>query len=322
MIPTWNRRDLLAQVLADLAAQRPEPPAVIVVDNGSTDGASETARCAGAQVIRFEENRGFAAAVNAGIRAAGTEWVAILNNDVRLDSGWLAALLHSAQREQAAFACGRILQQHDPRRIDATFDAVCRGGLALRCGSGRVDGPYWRQPRRIAIAPMTAALFRRDLFDRAGGLDESFGSYLEDVDFGLRVAAAGFEGWYEPEAVAWHLGSATFGAWKGDTVRLLARNQILLAHKHFAYHWRCRVMAAQMLWGWSAWRRGLVSAWQAGRKEGRALVAEQPPAVSVDGMRRTIERSERLLREVQEETGWDWLWRIWFTFSGIAKEER
>ena len=84
LIPTWNRRDLLAQCLERL---RGEDAEVLVVDNGSTDGSADFARQQGVQVLQLPENRGFAAAVNAALLQVETPWVAILNNDVKPDAG-------------------------------------------------------------------------------------------------------------------------------------------------------------------------------------------------------------------------------------------
>ena len=212
VIPTWNRRDLLVTLLKSLNAQTRPFEEIIVVDNGSTDDSADLAERAGSKVLRLGQNLGFAAAVNRGIDATDADWVAILNNDVTLEPDWLANLLEAAALEDTWFATGKILRAGNPSLVDGTFDEVSRGACASRCGSGKPDGPVWNQPRRIRLAPMTAAIFKRQLFRDLGGLDESFGSYMEDVDFGLRCALAGREGLYVPSAVAYHRGSATLGS--------------------------------------------------------------------------------------------------------------
>jgi len=188
VVPHWNRRDLLQTLLANLHQQTRKFDQIIVADNGSTDDSAEVAERAGATVIRIGRNLGFAAAVNRGIASARADWIAILNNDVTLAPDWLATLLTAGEQEEAWFATGKTLMAADPTRMDGAFDAISRGGCAWRCGSGRPDGPVWNQLRRIRMAPMTAALFRRSLFKEIGGLDERFESYLEDVDFGIRCA--------------------------------------------------------------------------------------------------------------------------------------
>src|SRR5712691_8143348 len=92
VIPHWNRRDLLRALLDNLRRQTRGFDEIIVADNGSSDDSAEVALRAGARLVRLGANLGFAAAVNRGVAATDAEWVAILNNDVTLEAGWLAAL--------------------------------------------------------------------------------------------------------------------------------------------------------------------------------------------------------------------------------------
>src|SRR5258708_11092834 len=117
---------------------------------------------------------------------------------------------------------------------------MSRGGCAWRCGNGRLDSPLWNHPREIRFAPFKAAIFRGDLFQRVGLLDEEFGSYLEDIDFGIRCSVAGFTGIYAPQTVAYHTGSATLGRWHRDTVQKILRHPFLLVAKHYPPEWILR----------------------------------------------------------------------------------
>ncbi len=152
-------------------------------------------------------------------------------------------------------------------------------------GHGSIDGPAFREGRPIWSAPMTAALFRAELFDKAGLLDERFESYLEDVDFGLRCARAGCAGRYVPEAVAWHQGSATLGRWHPETVRRIARNQVFLVAKHYSgkmllrYAWP--IIVAQGLWGMVALTHGRGWSWLRGKWEGFGRWRELRPRAHV-----------------------------------------
>ena len=316
VVPHWNRRDLLAALLENLKRQKRPFDEIIVADNGSTDDSAALAGSAGARVLRLGRNLGFAAAVNRGIAAANCDWVAILNNDVTLDPEWLEILLEAASKEQVWFATGKVLSAADPGRIDATFDEVSRGACSWRCGAGRPDAPVWNQRCRIRMAPMTAALFRRTLFDELGLLDESFESYLEDAEFGLRCAAAGREGLYVPESKACHLGSATAGRWNKDTVRRLARNQILLARKHFRGQSVWPIVAGQLLWGLVAFRHGRLVSYLRGKIQGlRAAPAVRAQPQSAEKLRTVLEASEQHLLELQQQTGFDPYWRAYFWLS-------
>ncbi len=322
VIPTWNRRDLLLNLFESLGAQTRRFDEIIVVDNGSSDDSAELAERAGAKVLRLGRNVGFAAAVNLGIEeAADADWVAIVNNDVIFEPDWLEKLLAAAALENAWFASGKILQAGDPGRVDGAFDEISRGACASRCGSGKPDGPPWNQPRRIRFAPMTAAIFRRQLFRDVGSLDETLGSYMEDVDFGLRCAIAGREGSYVPSAVAYHRGSATLGAWSKDTVWRIARNQVLLAAKHFRGQPRWPIVAGQLLWGLVALRHGRGAAFLRGKlagfRDARRMERVSTNESTSKDLARVLEASEANILALALETGFDSYWRAYFWLSRL-----
>jgi GT2 family glycosyltransferase len=329
VVPVWNRRDLLARLLSSLRAQTSSIAQLLIVDDASEDGCAEFAERAGARVIRMSAHGGFAKAVNQGIRECRTPLVAIVNNDVELAPDWLERLAATLAPE-VWFATGRILQTAARGHIDATFDAVCRGGTPCRIGFGRPDGPAFSQTRAIWSAPMTAALFRLELFATVGLLDERLESYLEDVDFGLRCGIAGCAGRYVPEAVAWHLGSATLGRWHPETVHRTARNQLVLMAKHYSmkmlwrYAWPACV--AQGLWGLASLRHGCGWSWLAGKMEAlrrfrefRPEPAPSDPAAHLHLMK-ILRENERDIRRIQGESGWDAYWALYFLLTaGGAK---
>ncbi len=318
VIPNWNGSARLSTLLNQLREQTHAVDQVIIVDNGSTDDSAAVAKQAGASVIQLRANTGFSHAVNCGIQAATAGWIAVMNNDVSPEPDWLANLLRAAEAGNAWFASGKLLDASKRDHIDGAFDAICRGACAWRCGHGRPDSPLWNQSRTIGFAPFTAAIFRSELFHRVGLLDEAFESYLEDIDFGIRCAAADLAGVYVPDAVAYHQGSATLGRWHPDTVRKIARNQLLLVAKHYPRRWILRygwpVFVAQTLWGFSALRHGAALAYLAGKLEGlrrfrktRGNSTVQLPAI--------VERSETEIRELQRLTGFDLYWKLYFALT-------
>lgn len=322
VIPNWNGAPMLAAMLETLRCQTYPTGRVIVVDNGSTDHSTAVAMTAGAQVIPLGANLGFAAAVNRGIQEAtqeaSTEYVAIMNNDVTLPPDWLARLMARLEDGQAWFATGKLLNAYQHDRLDGAYDAMCRGGCALRCGHGRLDSEQWNRPKSIHLAPLTAAVFRASIFKTVGLLDERFESFLEDIDFGLRCAEAGFSGLYAPEAVAYHRGSATLGRWHPATVRKIARNQVLLIAKHYPPNWVLRygwsIFIAQTLWGLVALRHGTLLAYLAGKLDGvrqfRAARGKRCAAFPA-----IIEESEKEIRDIQQSTGFDLYWRLYFALT-------
>jgi len=322
VVPNWNRRDLLERLLRNLAGQTRPAEKVVVVDNGSTDGSAEAAAAGGAQVLQIGRNAGFSRAVNCGIRECRTPWLAVVNNDVEPATDWLDRLLEEAREKDAWFAVGKLLDAAHRDRIDGAYDTICRGACAWRAGHGRTDGPEWSEPRSIRFASFTATLFRTALFERVGLLDERFESYLEDVDFGLRCAREGCQGIYVPRAAGYHAGSATLGAWHPETVRRIARNQLWLVAKHFPDNWLLRygwpVVVAQTLWGLVAARHGAGLAFCRGKLEAlrrfKAVRAAAGGRGSGDIVR-ILEQGERELLAIQERTGFDLYWRLYFALT-------
>ncbi|HET8549492.1 MAG TPA: glycosyltransferase family 2 protein [Bryobacteraceae bacterium] len=318
IIPNWNARALLEPLLASIASQTRRFDDVLMVDNGSTDGSPEAAERGGARVLRLDRNYGFAYAVNRGIEVASTRLVALINNDVELHRAWLETLVEAMTSTAAWFASGKVLCAAQPGLIDGAFDLLATSGCAWRAGSGRPDAPVWNEGRKLGLAPMTAALFHRELFDRVGNLDENFGSYLEDVDFGLRCGSKGYSGIYVPAAVAYHRGSATLGRWSPRKVRQIARNQVLLVAKHYAPRLRREcgwaIALGQCLWGLVALRHGHPGAWLAGKLEGLRDCRRYEEAP--DGaVRNLIRESERELLDLQRRCGFDLYWRVYFALK-------
>jgi GT2 family glycosyltransferase len=326
IVPVWNGRELLERLLESLRAQTSPISEVLVLDNGSEDGSADAAERRGARAIRLGSNTGFSRAVNRGIQESRGAWIAIVNNDVELAPDWLERLLDAANRSDAWFATGKILRAAQPNLIDGTCDALGRAACALRIGHGCPDGPEFSTPRAVRLVSATAAVYRAELFRKAGLFDESFESYLEDVDFGLRCAYLGYAGQYVPEALAYHVGSATLGRWHPDSVRRMARNQVLLVAKHYPrrlllrYSWS--ILVGQGLWGLVAVRHGAGAAWLQGKMAGLRMFCAARRAGSADPRRLAsiLEEGEREIRAVQRRTGFDPYWRWYFLLTtGEAK---
>ncbi len=318
VVPVWNGRDYLARLLASLNAQTEPAGELLVVDNGSTDGAPELAREHGARVIAMGHNAGFAPAVNRGIRESRSEWIAVLNSDVELAPDYFATLCAAG----APFATGKILSATSPERIDATFDAVSRAGCAARLGHGCLDGPLFSAGRSIWSTPWTAVVFRADVFRRVGFLNETFESYLEDVEFGIRCALGGVSGLYVPQAVAWHHGSASLGRWHPETVRRIARNQCYLVAMHYPLRCAWAILVGQALWGLVAARHGAAGAWLRGKLQGirhvphfrRQRAVRNSPALD-----NWLRENEQLIGDIERATGWHWYWKMYFLLTRGTK---
>ncbi len=314
VIPNWNGAGRLTRAIQSAQSQTIAPKEILVVDNGSTDGSYQLASDAGALVLRFEHNTGFSRAVNAGVGECSTHWVAIVNNDVVLEPTWLENLLAGCGPD-IAYSSGKILNAQDHTLIDGTYDLLSWSGCAWRAGHG-ASASRFNEPRNVNFVPLTAALVQRDIFLRMGGLDVRFESYLEDIDFCLTCAAAGLQGRYIPEAVAYHEGSATLGVWSPRMVELLARNQIYLISKHFPRRLTRPVLAGQLLWGLLACKRGAGLAWLKGKWKGlTSLRGIRPPRFDAARLAAILQDSEDEIRKLQADQG-DTFWEQYFRWRG------
>jgi GT2 family glycosyltransferase len=239
VIPNWNGLHFLPACLNSLERQETTVPwQITVVDNGSEDGSVAYLRREYPQVqlVCLPENKGFSAAVNAGICSSTAPWVFLLNNDTELASDCLHQLLTAcaAQPEYDVFS-PKMLSFHQPEVLDGAGDGYLRGGAGYRLGTLEQDSSRYNQAGPVFGACAGAALYRRQLFDHIGLFDADFFAYVEDVDMNLRLNRAGYKAWYVPGATVYHIGSATSGSkFNPFTLRLSTRNSFYLLIKHYS----------------------------------------------------------------------------------------
>lgn len=236
IVPNWNTRRFLGPCLESLRRQAFGDFEVVVVDSASTDGSVEFVEKHFPEVrtVALGENRGFSGAVNAGIRAADSELVVLLNNDTEQDPGWLGALVRAADANpQAGLFASKLVDFEDRRLLDGAGDALRRSGLPYRLGHGEVDRGQFDNQEYVFGACAAAALYRRRLFGEVGFFDEDFFAYCEDGDLSFRAQLAGHRCLYVPDAVVYHVGGASTGGKRSPTAtRLGTRNGLLLLAKN------------------------------------------------------------------------------------------
>lgn len=224
VVPTYQGLHHLERFLPSLREQTLAHE-VIVVDNASTDGTGDflRERWPRVRVIPFEANRGFGKAANAGVQAARSEIVVLLNNDIVCTPPFLERLVAALDPGHGVVMAAPVLVRlGDEDRIDTAGIVVDR----TLHGFNHLYGEPVEVLKNGVSDPLApcggAAAFERSAFLDVGGFDPEFFAYLEDVDLGIRCAARGWKCRLAPTAVAIHAHSGTLGEGSPAKNRLTA----------------------------------------------------------------------------------------------------
>jgi GT2 family glycosyltransferase len=219
IIVNWHSEAMLAAALSAMNKQTLVPERVLIVDNGSAARLPvEQYKLGPISVLRMAKNEGFAKANNRAIfGGVESDWVALLNPDAVPETTWLERLMDAARHNPDVSAFGsRQIMGTDHALMDGLGDVYHVSGAAWRDGHGETDGRHGTGPTEIFAACAAAALYKRDAFIEAGGFDEDFFCYFEDVDLGFRLRLLGYRTMLVPDALVYHIGGATSGGQQSD----------------------------------------------------------------------------------------------------------
>ncbi len=210
-ILNYNGKHLLGDCLTSViraVEARGNIDEIIVIDNASTDGSVEFLRdnYPGVRIIEKGEND-FLFSVNEEVVRSGRDYFIFLNNDLRVDIGFITPLL----------------DYFDDSRVFAVTSKIYDWeGKNLQTGKRFVSFKKFtynswydlniQYPCYTLFASGGAAAYDRKKFVEMGGYDELFNpGYLEDIDISYRAWKAGYKVIYCPESVVYHKGRETFG---------------------------------------------------------------------------------------------------------------
>lgn len=250
VIVAYNSADVLPRCLEALAAQTVAPACVLLVDNASTDGGCDAlAETETFRILRPGANLGFAGGNNLAANLAKSTWLALLNPDAFPAPDWLERLLEAAARRPDAASFGSTQwMDDDPSRLDGAGDSFHAAGIAYRRLNGRHGPP---PPEGEVFSPCAAAaLYRRDLFLEAGGFDEDFFCYCEDVDLGFRLRLMGWSAVQATGAQVRHVGSSTSGRYSEFAIFHGVRNRAWTYVKNMPGPWLWLLLPYVLL-GWT-----------------------------------------------------------------------
>lgn len=260
--------------LRHLEAQRPPLEHVIVVDSGSTDGSPDAIRkrFSTARVVELAGNLGPSIARNRGLREARTSHVLLVDDDVYLAPDAACLLMARLNAAAAVVAVPRLLLYPETDLIQLD------GGDVYFVGTMVLRNARQQAATRLEACPTGAFSTSCVLADRAalldaGGLDETFFIYLEDMELGLRLRSFGHRLVLEPAAMAWHdrgagtpdLSYRDRGAYPRRRAFLTMRNRLQVIFLHYRLRTILLLAPALALYELAtivfAVRRGWLGAW-------------------------------------------------------------
>ena len=213
VIVNYNGGDYLRGCLASLATQTFQNFETIIVDNASSDNSLDriVEKPLRLAILKQTKNLGFAGGNNVGAKAGKGKWLALLNPDAEAAPDWLEAMMRALeQRPTHRMLASLQISLHDAAKLDGAGDCYLAYGYAWRGGFGHPASSA--PPAGECFAPCgAAALYPREVFLEAGGFDERYFCYHEDVDLAFRLRLQGERCQFVPDARVRHAGSAISG---------------------------------------------------------------------------------------------------------------
>ena len=238
VIPHWNNVDVLSECLESISNTNFENFETIVVDNASTDNsvASVRSNYPNVKLIENDKNYGYAGGCNIGAEAASGDFLIFLNNDTVQEKDWISNLIKTINSDDKIAAVQpKILNYYDRNVFD--YAGGSGGHMDIYCfpfARGRIfsfqenDEGQYNNKEKCFWSSGTCFMVRRELFQKAGGFDDSFFAHMEEIDLCWRLYAMGFEVWVEPDSVVYHKNALTLPMYSHKKYYLNHRNSLLM----------------------------------------------------------------------------------------------
>ncbi len=246
LIVTYNAGETIGDCLNALDGQTFGDFEVIVVDNASRDNTVEILESMKARlryplnIIRLDENRGFAGGNNHALRFAKGQYIALLNPDAFADARWLEELVGAMKAHPEAGIGASKLIVYGIDIIDSAGDGFSTALKGYKRGEGK-DMRLFDFEEHVFGACAGASIYRKDLIDEIGFFDEDFFLIFEDTDLSFRTQLAGWKVVYVPSAVVRHKVRSSIGRMSDTAVYYTIRNSefVRIKNVHLGVFLRC-----------------------------------------------------------------------------------
>ncbi len=214
IIVNWNGKHHLGECLSSLTKQTIKNFEIIFIDNGSTDESTAfvNRKFPDVKIVELKKNEGFCRANNIGLKHASGEFIALLNNDTRVEANWLEELAKAMVCDpKIAIWASVLVNYFQPELIDTAGDGYDICGVGFKIANRQPVSRY-QEKREVFGACAGAVLYRRSMIDKIGLFDEDFFAVGEDIDLSFRAKLSGFKCVYVPKAIVHHKVGQTIGS--------------------------------------------------------------------------------------------------------------
>lgn len=236
LILNFNGKSLLKQCLESVGKTDYSDFKTFVIDNGSTDGSIEFVRKSypWVKLVEIGRNLGVAEAYNQVIEGLSSEFVAILNNDVEVDEGWLKHLMEVIEGgdDNIAGATSKIKFLNDRGIINSAGGSCDIYGIGWNRGNGEFDNGQYDKIDEPFYLTGTTMVIKKHLWEKAGRFDERYFLYGEDLDWSWRARMRGYKLNYVPTSIVYHKWQSSRRI--APVVYLLERNWLCTILKNYS----------------------------------------------------------------------------------------
>lgn len=240
LIPNLNGKNHLKECLSSLFKQSYKKFKIILIDNNSIDNSVEYVKenFPNTDILQLNENQGFAKAINLGIRYSikkyNPKYIALLNNDTKVDKNWLFYLTKSIESEnKIAAVTSNMLFYNNPKMINSQGGACNIIGNCYDINIFKKIKDIKKFQKKVFYACGGAMLLKTIFLKNIGVFDGRYFTYCEDLDWGWRANLCGYKIIFCEKAEAYHKGSAYWKKFPLEKEYLCKRNSLCTIIKNY-----------------------------------------------------------------------------------------
>jgi len=234
LIVTFNSSGFITECIESVLSQTYRDFEILIYDNSSSDDTVDLIKSVFGDRVRLIEggyNRGFGFGLNRLADLASGEILASLNPDTVVDVDWIKNAIRHFGRTDVGMVASKVLFKDRPDTVDSTGHLLYSDGLNRGRGHNRRD--EYSVTDEVAFPSGSAGFYRRDIYLKLGGIDESLFLFGDDTDIGLKFRLSGYRCIFEPTSVVYHRYSSSVGEYSDLKAYFVERNRLHILLKYF-----------------------------------------------------------------------------------------